>query len=329
MTKHKRLTVSDYNAHDPINDYSKYLTRGLAKIIRDMDLKLFIRGSDVVEYVNTVTQLAYTHEGFAQAYRELCINFRFRKDLQWLNELEPEFDNYQYLTMSIVQEIEFAFLYCRRNKGRNVKTFGTFIKEFIGNYKPNYDIIEEYALWLAKGKGSKYHLKPSSQFPLSPFKEKDFGEKMIDFLEKLLNQIYNDHIIRSRWLRMDTGERKPWDTFKETTPKKEGVGDEDFRGLVAENRIYISQILNITTAQERKGYIFNLKSALLTGYTLLKSLYGNNSSLVEKGIDGVLAIRNIYRNSSGPWSAVKKVGKKYIITFLKNNPVLIMVKTLL
>jgi hypothetical protein len=35
-----------------------------------MDLKLFILVSDVDEYVNTLTKLAYSHEGFAQAYRE-------------------------------------------------------------------------------------------------------------------------------------------------------------------------------------------------------------------------------------------------------------------
>jgi hypothetical protein len=105
---HKRLTNSDYDANTLFN-HGKYLSPGLAKIIKDLDFYLFIEGITTEQYVETVMNFSIKYPGFAPAYRDWCINFSFRKHLQWRFEVEPEFNNYQYLTDTIIQEIEFTY----------------------------------------------------------------------------------------------------------------------------------------------------------------------------------------------------------------------------
>jgi hypothetical protein len=86
-----------------VNKYSHYLARGLASMIRNMDFNLFTLKTDPENYIKTVMLFAYQVDGFAQAYKEWCRNFRHRKDLYWMYDVEPEFDEYQYLGKSIIK----------------------------------------------------------------------------------------------------------------------------------------------------------------------------------------------------------------------------------
>jgi hypothetical protein len=65
-------------------------------------------------------------------------------------EVEPEFNDYQYLGKRIIKEIEFVYLYYIKyfKKRKGVKPFRTVLNEYIGNHEENYDILKEYLHWL-------------------------------------------------------------------------------------------------------------------------------------------------------------------------------------
>jgi hypothetical protein len=67
-------------------------------MIRNMDFRLFTLDTFPEDYVKEVIRLASNYEGFAQAYREWCRNYRHRKDLQYRYVVKMEFDDYRYLT---------------------------------------------------------------------------------------------------------------------------------------------------------------------------------------------------------------------------------------
>jgi hypothetical protein len=53
MSTHKRLTDSDYEAHTLFNN-SKYLTPGLANILRDIDFLLYTTALTPQQYAETI-----------------------------------------------------------------------------------------------------------------------------------------------------------------------------------------------------------------------------------------------------------------------------------
>jgi hypothetical protein len=64
-----------------------------------------------MDFICRIKELSDDHKEFAEAFREWCINYRHKKDLQWKYAVEREFDDYKYLTNKIIQEIEFATIY--------------------------------------------------------------------------------------------------------------------------------------------------------------------------------------------------------------------------
>jgi hypothetical protein len=92
MSTTKRPTNTEQNQNKLVNKYSNYLTRGLASMIRNMDYNFFILKTEPESYIKTVTLFAYKIDGFAQAYKEWCRNFRHRKDLYWMYDVEPEWN---------------------------------------------------------------------------------------------------------------------------------------------------------------------------------------------------------------------------------------------
>jgi hypothetical protein len=133
---HTRPTKSDFNQNTLVNQYAFFLTKGQARMIRDMDFRLYSLEIEPEDYIQTCTKLAYEHNGFAQVYKEWCRNFRDRKDLYWMYEVELEFNDYQYLGKRIIKEIEFAFLYCTKYRSKkSVKKLINVLQEYIGNHK--------------------------------------------------------------------------------------------------------------------------------------------------------------------------------------------------
>jgi hypothetical protein len=92
---HVRPTTSDYDEKTLVSDKCFYLTKLLAKIIRNMDFKHFTLETTPENYIKDVINLAFNFPGFAQAYREWCKNFRHRKDFYWKYEVETGFNDYQ------------------------------------------------------------------------------------------------------------------------------------------------------------------------------------------------------------------------------------------
>jgi hypothetical protein len=50
---HTRPTKSDFNQNKLVNTYSHYLTRGLAKLIRDLDFRLYSLETEPKDYIET------------------------------------------------------------------------------------------------------------------------------------------------------------------------------------------------------------------------------------------------------------------------------------
>jgi hypothetical protein len=175
------------NQEKLVNTYSHYLTRGLAKLIRDMNFNLFTLKTDPNSYIKTVTILAYKVDGFAQAYKEWSRNFRHRKDLYWIYEVEPEFDEYQYLGKTIIKEIEFSFLYCnRRGKGKKVKGFQYVLQEYIDNREENYKILKEYLQWLENGNNDEMLFQDHSNFEISIEQTREFLKTIAGWIRTAL-----------------------------------------------------------------------------------------------------------------------------------------------
>jgi hypothetical protein len=72
MSNATRPTNTEQNKNKLVNQYSHYLTRGLASMIRNLDFNLFSLKTDPESYIKTVTIFAYKVDGFAQAYKEWC-----------------------------------------------------------------------------------------------------------------------------------------------------------------------------------------------------------------------------------------------------------------
>jgi hypothetical protein len=188
MSNPTRSTNVKENQEKLVNTYSHYITRGLAKLIRDMDFNLFSLKTEPDSYIKTVTTLAYQVNGFAQTYKELCRNFRHRKDLYWMYEVELDFDEYQYLGKNIIKEIEFMFLYCtNKRKGKNVKKLVYVLQEYIDNRKQNYDILKEYLQWLENGNNDEMLFEEHSNFQVSIERTRGFLSNIAEWIQDALN----------------------------------------------------------------------------------------------------------------------------------------------
>jgi hypothetical protein len=99
-----------------VESYWNYMQSLSYKRIGEVDKTL---KTEPEVYIQTVTTFGYQIEGFAQAYKKWCRNYRNRKDLYWNYEVKSEYHKYKYLGQTIIKEIEFDFQYClkiRRKK---------------------------------------------------------------------------------------------------------------------------------------------------------------------------------------------------------------------
>jgi hypothetical protein len=88
----------------------------------EKDLKEYIR--KILCYPHNYTTLVEFRDYMKNYKVFFSEDYRHRKDLQWIFAVGMEYD-------------------CLRNKKKKgVKTFQTFLDEYIGNYKPNYDILK-------------------------------------------------------------------------------------------------------------------------------------------------------------------------------------------
>jgi hypothetical protein len=213
MSNPTRPTNVEQDQAQLINTYSHYLTRGVAKMIRNMDFNLFTLKTDPNVYITTITKFAYEINGFAQAYKEWCRNFRHRKDLYWIYEVEPEFDNYQYLGKTIIKELEFSYLYYnKKGRGKNVKGFQYVLQEFIDNRKENYDILKEYLHWLENGNNDEILFQKHVNFQINEQESRGFLTNIACWIRQALQTC--DENRKVTYLLIDTRNLKPWTPFQ-------------------------------------------------------------------------------------------------------------------
>jgi predicted CopG family antitoxin len=233
-----------------VNKYSHYLTTGLASMIRNMDFNLFSLKTDPESYIKTVTLFAYKVDGFAQAYKEWCRNFRHRKDLYWMYEVEPEFDEYKYLGKSIIKELEFMWLYCqRRKKPKNAKGFQYVILEYIDNRKQNYDILKEYLHWLKDGHTEEILFQDHINFQINEDHSQRFLETIAGWIEQAIE--YCDEKRKETKFWVETGNIIPWTPFQNKKPAIQDVNRPELNKLIAANVLDIHLILNTASKQEK------------------------------------------------------------------------------
>jgi hypothetical protein len=237
---------------------------------------------------------AYRIDGFAQAYKEWCRNFRHRKDLYWMYEVEPEFDAYQYLGKNIIKEIEFAYLYCqRKGKGKNVKGLQYVLRDYIGNHEENYNILKEYVHLIEDGHEGVNLFDGNINFELVDSDLQSYLENGANFVRTSLERCDENRVER-RFLIYESGGLKPWTPFQNKQPQIGEVSQPELNKIIAANILNIHLILNTATAEEKEHKKINWEKVISTGMQIGEMII-DNRAIIKNVIKGGIALNNQYK----------------------------------
>jgi hypothetical protein len=257
MSNATRPTNTEQNQNKLVNSYSNYLTRGLAKLIRDMDFNFFTLKTQPEVYTRTVTTFAYQVNGFAQAYKEWYRNFRHRKDLYWMYNVEPEFDEYHYLGKTIIKEIELMFLYFfKYRNNKNTKKLQYVLHDYIGNYEENYNILKEYVHWIDNDHNGQNIFDGNINFELVDSELQSYLENGANWVQTALESC-DEQKIERKFVIYKTGNLKPRTLFQNKQPVIGEVNRPELNKIIASHVLYIHLILNKTSKEEKQKRTVN------------------------------------------------------------------------
>jgi hypothetical protein len=274
-----------------VNKYSHYLTRGLASMIRNLDFNLFSLKTDPESYIKTVTLFAYKVDGFAQAYKEWCRNFRHRKDLYWMYDVEPEFDGYQYLGKAIIKEIEFMWLYyLKRKKPKSDKGIQYAMLDYIDNREENYNIYKEYLHWLEDGHTDEMLFQEHYNFQVSVEESQAYLGHIAGWIRQAL-ETCDDNRKERKALWFETGNIKPWSPFVNKQPQIGEVNRAELNKLIAANVVNTHLILNTASKEQKERSKINWEKVLGTGLQIGEMVL-SHEALIKNVIKGGIELHN-------------------------------------